>query len=252
MRIFAVSDVHIDYEENRRWFEKLSESDYKQDLLVLAGDVTDSLALLGRFFKDLRTRFWEVAFIPGNHELWVHRSNGMNSFEKLQCVRDMAADCGIRTESFHFGSVSVIPLYGWYDYTFGQFFDIMRTWADYTACKWPDDFDEKRITDYFINMNRPSLDAARNKVIISFSHFVPRIDLMPSFIPPERQRLYPILGSLLLKKQISILGSQIHVYGHSHLNRKVSIDNTLYINNAFGYPHETLIAAKELQCIYEL
>lgn len=40
--------------------------------------------------------------------------------------------------------------------------------------------------------------------------------------------------------------------GHSHLNRTVSIDGARYINNAFDYPHETRITAKELRCILDV
>lgn len=59
------------------------------------------------------------------------------------------------------------------------------------------------------------------------------------------------MGTRLLEKQIRKLGSDIHVYGHSHVNNRVMKDSTLYINNAFGYPYETRIAAKELKCIFD-
>ena len=190
MRVFAVSDIHIDYEENRQWFENLSEYDYRQDLLILAGDVSDSLVLLDRLFKDLRMRFREVAFVPGNHELWVHRDNGLSSLEKLERVRGLALQHGIRTEQFQVGNVTFIPLYGWYDYTFGQpLQETINSWADFRACKWPEDLDEKGITDYFIEMNQASIRAARSDRAISFSHFVPTLDLMPSFIPPSRRSI---------------------------------------------------------------
>jgi hypothetical protein len=43
----------------------------------------------------------------------------------------------------------------------------------------------------------------------------------------------------------------MHVYGHSHINRRVEIDGVSYINNAFGYPSETAITSKRLLCIHE-
>ena len=39
------------------------------------------------------------------------------------------------------------------------------------------------------------------------------------------------------------LDAALHVYGHSHLNRRVTLGRTTYVNNAFGYPYETRIAA---------
>jgi hypothetical protein len=63
--------------------------------------------------------------------------------------------------------------------------------------------------------------------------------------------LFPVLGAARLGQQVFQLRSSIHVYGHSHLNRRVLRDGTLYVNNAFGYPYETHIAAKMLYCVYE-
>ena len=91
---------------------------------------------------------------------------------------------------------------------------------------------------------------AGNKVI-TYSHFLPRIDLMPEFIPSSQRILYPVLGSVQLERQLRKLNPEIHVYGHTHVNRQVKIDGVLYINNAFGYPNETRITSKQLICIHE-
>ena len=56
MRVFAVSDVHVDYSPNLQWVEQLSTSDYQHDVLILAGDVSDSLPLLIRCFQALTRR----------------------------------------------------------------------------------------------------------------------------------------------------------------------------------------------------
>jgi len=73
---------------------------------------------------------------------------------------------------------------------------------------------------------------------------------MPHYIPADKRMLYPVLGSSLLEAQLRVLDSKLHVYGHSHVNRQVRIDGVTYINNAFGYPNETRITAKQLLCIY--
>ena len=74
---------------------------------------------------------------------------------------------------------------------------------------------------------------------------------MPPGVPPARRMLYPVLGTTRLERQIRRLGSAIHVYGHSHVNRRVTIDGVSYVNNAFGYPSETAIALKRLVCVYD-
>lgn len=253
MRIFTVSDIHVDFEENFRWFQGLSRVDYTDDLLMLAGDITDSLLLFEKTLQDLKERFREVLFIPGNHDLWVYRNSmASNSLEKLRLIRAIADGCGIRMEPFHRGTLSIIPLYGWYDYSLAEPSpETFQSWADFIACKWPEGFDEKRITGHFLDMNEPFLSIT-NQFIISFSHFLPRIDLMPVYIPLSKQGIYSVLGTSLLETQIRRLGSGIHVYGHSHVNTHTVKDNVLYINNAFGYPYETMITAKKLKCVYEI
>ena len=39
MKLFSVSDVHVDQAENMRWIEALDER--PEDALILAGDVSD-------------------------------------------------------------------------------------------------------------------------------------------------------------------------------------------------------------------
>lgn len=130
---------------------------------------------------------------------------------------------------------------------------------DFYRCRWGEGFDhledysqkQKAITDYFIAISENDLSRKSDK-IISFSHFMPRIDLMPDYIPEIHRKLYPILGTVELERQIRLLGSSIHVYGHSHVNRNITIDGTRYINNAFGNPGEERITAKKLKCIVDI
>ncbi len=252
MKIFALSDIHIDYEENRKWLYNLSEFDYKDDVLILAGDITDILTSIAKAFEFLKNRFKEVLFVTGNHDIWVHRNKIKDSLESFTIIKIIAEDYGIKMSPVKFDSLSIIPLFGWFDYSFGEpLEELIRVWYDFTACKWPDGYDEKTVTEYFVSLNDQFLDI-KNESIITFSHFLPRIDLMPRYIPGPQRKIYPVLGTSLLEQQIRTIGSQIHIYGHSHLNRRVMKDNTLYINNAFGYPSERKITAKELLCIYEL
>jgi Icc-related predicted phosphoesterase len=46
MRVFTVSDIHVDFDANARWIAGLSTQDYRDDFLILAGDVSASLRLL--------------------------------------------------------------------------------------------------------------------------------------------------------------------------------------------------------------
>ncbi|MFT4813170.1 MAG: 3',5'-cyclic AMP phosphodiesterase CpdA, partial [Paracoccaceae bacterium] len=67
MRFFALSDIHVDYSENLNWVEAIDSDAYRDDVLILAGDATDDLALLSRILEGLRLKFGSVLFVPGNH-----------------------------------------------------------------------------------------------------------------------------------------------------------------------------------------
>ena len=251
MRVFAVSDVHLDYDENARWLSGLSTSDYREDILILAGDASDSLDLLDSCFHCLTSRFRKVLFVPGNHELWVTRDGRhATSMAKFESVCAVVARYDVSMQPFHCGSLSIVPLLAWYDYTFGPpHRDLQAAWTDYRACRWPGDASVYDVASHFLDVNESALQT-RNTTVMSFSHFLPRIDVMPAEVPIDKRLLYPILGTTRLETQIRRLCPTVHVYGHSHLNRRVTIDGVCYINNAYGYPSETRIAAKRLMCVY--
>lgn len=53
--------------------EALSDSAYKDDVLILAGDISDDQAVLRSTFQLTVRKFKHVFFVPGNHDLWVRR-----------------------------------------------------------------------------------------------------------------------------------------------------------------------------------
>ncbi len=252
MRIFALSDIHVDYEANAAWVANLSVSEYQQDVLILAGDVTATRPLLEWCLGVLTRRFRKVLFVPGNHELWVARENSRkNSLEKFDEVCTVVESSGASMQTFRERNISIVPLLGWYDYSFGEPSEELKSiWMDYRSCRWPIGFTDKDVAAHFAAFNNNKVKMPGEKVI-TYSHFLPRIDLMPQFIPAVHKVLYPVLGSEQLEQQLRRLSPDIHVYGHSHVNRRVKIDGVSYINNAFGYPSETWATSKSLVCIHE-
>lgn len=252
MRVFALSDVHIDYDVNAKWVADLSIADYQDDVLILAGDVSDKRRLLDWALKTLAKRFRKVLFVPGNHDLWVIRDDrATNSLQKFEDVCAVVESSGASMQAFFALGVSIIPLLTWYDYSFGEPSDELKaTWMDYRACRWPSGYTVRDVAAHFAAFNDSQVSRPGDTVI-TYSHFLPRIDLMPGYVPHAQRMLYPILGSGLLERQLRRLNPHLHVYGHSHLNRQVRLDGLLYINNAFGYPNETLTTAKRLMCIHE-
>lgn len=246
MRIWAISDLHVDYSENFNWVTRISAHDYRQDVLILAGDISDQAALLEKTLATLRAKFHTVLFLPGNHDLWVGRTGGTSSFQAFDHIRRIADDCGVVTTPVKLEGTWFIPLLGWYDYSFGTPSQALeRAWMDFRMCQWPEGLDPEAVTAHFTALNEPHLTIEGGK-IISFSHFLPRTDLIPGFVPGHVKALFPVMGSARLEEQIRTLQPVVHVYGHSHFNRDVRRDGIRYVNNAFGYPNETRITRKRL------
>lgn len=250
MRVFAISDLHADYAENESWVSQLSTSDYLADILICAGDISHETGALAATLTRLRKSFLEVLFVPGNHELWVGQDAIHNSIDKFAQVLAIAGECGVRTSPLHLPEVFITPLFAWYDFSFGApSADLLNRWSDFHACSWPKEFNELRITDYFLSLNQLHAGVWRPQPVISYSHFVPREDLLPAAHSPTGF-LRPVLGSASIETQIRKLGSQVHVYGHYHVNGKATRDNVTYVNNALGYPRE-FWTARKLACIFQ-
>ena len=153
MRILATSDIHTHYAKNKNWLIGLSDADYQQDILILAGDITHDLEELRKAFEIVRPKFAEVLFVPGNHDLWLSpKDQGLNSIDKFHRIMEFAIEQGIHTKPLHFDTFSIAPLFSWYDYSFGKPSEfIIQKWQDFRFCKWPENHDMVRVTDYFLS-----------------------------------------------------------------------------------------------------
>ena len=76
-RIFAISDIHVDIPENLRLVESWSASEYRNDVLIVAGDVTDNLSLLKTVLQSLTQKFLKVCYVPGTVHIGKRLSNSL-------------------------------------------------------------------------------------------------------------------------------------------------------------------------------
>ena len=261
MRVFAVSDIHVDYQENMNWIRDLSRTAYRRDTLILAGDVSHDFQKIETAFNYLLERFNHVFYVPGNHELWNMKSVFGDSLEKFHQLLALCGTWGVRTEPGRVGSpdfpVWIVPLFSWYvkpeEGPESLFVEKpgedpgLEIWSDHYFVKWPPGMGSPAA--YFLGLNRSRLDRSFDAPIISFSHFLPRIDLIFSRESEDRGmgpikdthrsfNFSRVAGSKALERQIRRLGSRIHVYGHQHRNRFRMVDEVLYVSQCLGYQHE--------------
>ena len=106
---------------------------------------------------------------------------------------DLYVECalagGASMQHYESNGVSILPLLGWYDYSFGQpDTELFGMWMDYHACRWPEGLDIPAVAAHFAGLNEFP-PCAPGSLRISFSHFLPRIDVMPEHIPARHRML---------------------------------------------------------------
>ena len=135
-----------------------------------------------------------------------------------------------------------------------------QMWMDNHLCKWPEGSQPQSL--YFSSLNAAAVSQTFDAPVISFSHFLPRKDLILAtdhdrmMVDKERQLMNKqpstaqrqggvkgfnftrYAGCQILESQIRKLSSVVHVYGHQHRNRDREIDGVRYVSHCLGYPSE--------------
>ena len=124
--LFAVSDVHVGYAENREYVEAL-RPEHEDDWLIVAGDVGERFTDVAWGLHTLRSHFAKVVWVPGNHELWTPKtdpvtSRGQVRYEQLVelCRRldVVSPEDPWPVWEGEGGPLLVAPLFVLYDYSF--------------------------------------------------------------------------------------------------------------------------------------
>jgi 3',5'-cyclic AMP phosphodiesterase CpdA len=69
VKLYALSDLHVGFEANRRALDTLAA--HPDDWLILAGDLGETLEEVEAVLRATVPRFARVLYTPGNHELWT-------------------------------------------------------------------------------------------------------------------------------------------------------------------------------------
>lgn len=250
MRVFAVSDLHTDFPENLRVVERVPRGEFRDDALIVAGDVADAPEIIEATLALLCARFRRVFFVPGNHELWVRGSEG-SSVEKFHRVLELCEGLGVETRPARLPGVRVVPLFAWYEPEFDSYGDAeddqLDAWADFHFCRWPAGLSSP--CRHFLEMNEPHL-AEHGLPVISFSHFVPRRDLIPPARHLRFRGLPRVAGCAGIEAQVRALGSAVHVFGHTHIDCDRVVEGVRYVQSALRYPRDRAGAGWTLKQVW--
>jgi 3',5'-cyclic AMP phosphodiesterase CpdA len=122
----AVSDLHVNHEQNRGLLQSIRPG-HPGDWLLVAGDVAEAITDIERALAALRDRFARVVWVPGNHELWTARDDEtpLRGAARYQQLITMCRRLGVLTPEDSYpvwdgpgGPARVAPLFLLYDYSF--------------------------------------------------------------------------------------------------------------------------------------
>ncbi|MCC6812071.1 MAG: metallophosphoesterase [Deltaproteobacteria bacterium] len=250
-QLWAISDLHLAYEQNRRLFETLRAR--PNDWLILAGDIAEKLADLERSFVAATERFARVIWVPGNHELWsMDDAPELRGQAKYDAVVALARKHGVLTPEDPFprfatssGARVIAPLFLLYDYSFRP-----PEVPDDGAIEWAREAGLMCSDEYRLHSDPHATktawcharveDAERRLSAISeptviINHFPLRYDLV--FLPAI-PRFSIWCGTRLTESWHTRFRAEVVVSGHLHMRGTRHIDGVRFEEVSLGYPRQ--------------
>mmetsp|Transcript_96520 Transcript_96520/g.170949 ORF Transcript_96520/g.170949 Transcript_96520/m.170949 type:complete len:510 (+) Transcript_96520:68-1597(+) len=261
MTFYAISDCHVESKPNMDWLSSLPK--FERSTVLVAGDLGVRLQQIKDALTLFKAKFDNVFYCYGNHEMWVIKNKVEQdfhkyetSFEKLDVIRGICEELDVFTTPKLIENVWVVPVLGWYhkswdtepplqvppgkklakDLPDGE--DIA---TDTMACKWGDFKNaseelakelDKQNEKWGVwplpaaleeNLSEPK--GSRKQFVISFSHFIPRLELMPEKRFLFQPNLTHVVGSNHVRKRVDSLQPDLHVFGHSHFPWDMTLED---------------------------
>ena len=252
MKLWALSDFHLNHRANREALSTLSH--YPDDWLLVPGDVSERLDDIEFAWRTLNAKFKLVIWTPGNHELWTTQEGDevQRGVAKYDRIVDLCRDHGVLTPEDLYpvfsGSgqqVGIAPLFLLYDYTFrpdevGD--DQVIAWAAQGGVRCSD---ESMLTpdpyasriDWCharVDATIPRLEAAAaSNDTILVNHWPLRRD---TIWIPRIPRFTPWCGTRRTEDWHLRFRAQAVVSGHLHVRSTRWIDGVRFEEVSLGYP----------------
>jgi predicted phosphohydrolase len=270
LRIAFTSDLHTDH--HPELVDLIADRVAgAADVLIVAGDVSPSMANLIEVLQKLRDAVPVLAFVPGNHDLWCapgtadSRARYLDIFPAICQAMDVAY---LPAGPVHLGGATLVGQTGWYDYSLrdpaldaevpleayarGALGPL--TWADKQYVIWPG-CDDRALTRLMSARLAADLEAVpRGKPVWVVTHMLPFVELVA-------RRPLPwgfvngflgatSLGSTIVAAAEAGVPVARAVSGHTHFRRSAAIGagerRFTAETSPIGYPREVQRQAASL------
>jgi 3',5'-cyclic AMP phosphodiesterase CpdA len=259
MRLYAISDLHLQYEINRQALEALPL--HKKDWLIVAGDVGETLELHRYAMALLTRRFAQVIWVPGNHDLWTLPSTSLTEYhergeEKYFSLVTLCREYGVLTPEDPYvlwpgegAPALLVPLFLLYDYSFRPDdvpLEGALAWAEETdvVCTdevllHPDPYPTRAAWCHArcASTEKRLLKEVSNVPVIFINHFPMRQALVRfKYIP----RFSLWCGTRLTDDWHTRFPTMAAIYGHVHMRATDFQDGVRFEEVSLGYPRQWL------------
>jgi 3',5'-cyclic AMP phosphodiesterase CpdA len=254
VNLWAISDLHVGYNENRQAVEQLEAM--PDDWLILAGDTGETPAHLDFVLKALRPRFAQIVWTVGNHDLWTPQSlpgerRGVAHYERLV---KLCRSYGVLTPEDAFAiwpgvgpRTAIVPTFTLYDYSFrpdSVALDDAVGWAAETGVRCVDE----DLLDPSPYPTRHAWCAARVADTTSRLEHIPsdtRIILVNHWplrrehaMPPRVPRFSIWCGTRASEDWHTRYPVDTVIYGHLHIRSRKRRDGVVFEEVSLGYPRQ--------------
>jgi predicted phosphodiesterase len=259
VKLYAISDLHVGFDANRRLWATLR--DHPDDWLILAGDIGETEEHL-RFTLQIATaRFGRVVWVPGNHDLWTlprvadpGDSGGLRGEARYLRWITVCRDHGVLTPEDPYvawpgdGPPCVLaPLFVLYDYSFRPndvAEDQALAWARASGIECADEnllhsdpYPSRaawcRARAAATRARLDQIPADRHTILIN--HFPLRRELARL---PAIPRFSIWCGTRLTESWHVDYRAQVVVSGHLHIRSTRWIDGVRFEEVSLGYPRQ--------------
>jgi 3',5'-cyclic AMP phosphodiesterase CpdA len=254
VNLWAISDLHVGYEDNRRTVASLDSMG--DDWLVIAGDTGETPAHLDFVLKTLVPRFRQVVWTPGNHDLWTPQSlaserRGVAHYERL--VR-LCRSYGVLTPEDPFAvwpgdgpRTAIVPTFVLYDYSFRP-----EHVAEGDAVQWAAQSNVRCADEDLLDPSpyptrqawcHARLEYTRNRLaeipsdtrIVLVNHWPLRYEHGE---PPRIPRFSIWCGTRATENWHREYAIDTVIYGHLHLRSTKRRDSVTFEEVSLGYPRQ--------------